>query len=262
MGLISRLFKDKENVREQDNILIGNNNSSEEIIDNKEDGKSENHIEEIDYSKEFDIDKEYIVKKELSLEDGSIIQKGTCFRVDGVDGKEYDVHFEMKEGNKYNNDLGDGYKFSLNTLKNISEVNNEYISREGVLEQINNDLDLEEKKFIEEHYKDYGKFTDKYIEDMNNYRIHELQEGNNIVDPIGIKEYIDHEIYSYEVEKKERGAEEELESDYDYWNENLYMGRLEENILNSSPRNTLEGILKSPLENKINTNMNKEYEME
>lgn len=246
MGLINRMFKSKEKNVEVERV--DKFKAKEEVI------------EMIDYSKEIDMNNEFKITKELKLEDGSIIQKGTCFIIEGFENGEYQVHFEAKEGNKYNNDLGDNYKFSFNTLKNISEVNNtvENINREAVLEHINKYLSLGEKNFIEGEYKDFYKFTDKYIEDMNKYRNHELQENDNIVDPISVEEYIEHEIFSHETEKKEKELEAKLEEDYDYWNEDLYMGRLEENILSTKPVNMLENVLKSSL----NNNLNNEYEME
>ncbi|MDM0612792.1 hypothetical protein QTH09_17415, partial [Clostridium perfringens] len=54
--------------------------------------------------------KEYILNKDLNI-DGSFIEKGTSFFVEGFKNDKFEVHFEGNENNSYKNDVGNGYYF-------------------------------------------------------------------------------------------------------------------------------------------------------
>lgn len=60
--------------------------------------------------------------KDLSLEDGSRIKEGTEFLVEGYyDDKKVALHFSADEENKYKNEFGDEYFFSLEQIREFAK---------------------------------------------------------------------------------------------------------------------------------------------
>ncbi|WP_043013151.1 hypothetical protein [Clostridium perfringens] len=76
--------------------------------------------------------KEYILNKDLNV-DGSFIEKGTSFFIEGFKGEKFEVHFEDNESNIYKNDIGNGYYFNefelskMIDLTKIKEINGKEI---------------------------------------------------------------------------------------------------------------------------------------
>ncbi|EGT0000235.1 hypothetical protein I9Y31_002528 [Clostridium perfringens] len=117
--------------------------------------------------------KEYILNKDLNI-DGSFIEKGTSFFVEGFKDDKFEVHFEGNENNSYKNDIGNGYYFDefelskMVDLTKIKELNGKEI------EVFNNQYlyKTSEKKFSD------NELNQKY-EEWRIQRADENQDKNN-----------------------------------------------------------------------------------
>ncbi|XZM35195.1 hypothetical protein ACSXAY_17325 (plasmid) [Clostridium perfringens] len=117
--------------------------------------------------------KEYILNKDLNI-DGSFIEKGTSFFVEGFKDDKFEVHFEGNENNSYKNDIGNGYYFDefelskMVDLTKIKELNGKEI------EVFNNQYlyKTSEKKFSD------NELNQKY-EEWRTQRADENQDKNN-----------------------------------------------------------------------------------
>ena len=117
--------------------------------------------------------KEYILNKDLNI-DGSFIEKGTSFFVEGFKNDKFEVHFEGNENNSYKNDIGNGYYFDefelskMVDLTKIKELNGKEI------EVFNNQYlyNTSEKKFSD------NELNQKY-EEWRIQRAEENQDKNN-----------------------------------------------------------------------------------
>ncbi|WP_042266500.1 hypothetical protein [Clostridium perfringens] len=68
--------------------------------------------------------KEYILNRDLNV-DGSFIEKGTSFFIEGFKGEKFEVHFEDNESNIYKNDIGNGYyfdEFELSKMVDLTKI--------------------------------------------------------------------------------------------------------------------------------------------
>ena len=117
--------------------------------------------------------KEYILNKDLNI-DGSFIEKGTSFFVEGFKNDKFEVHFEGNENNSYKNDVGNGYYFDefelskMVDLTKIKELNGKEI------EVFNNQYLY---KTSEKKYSD-NELHQKY-EEWRTQRAEENQDKNN-----------------------------------------------------------------------------------
>ncbi|MDU1309041.1 MAG: hypothetical protein E6936_16520, partial [Clostridium perfringens] len=117
--------------------------------------------------------KEYILNKDLNI-DGSFIEKGTSFFVEGFKNDKFEVHFEGNENNSYKNDVGNGYYFDefelskMVDLTKIKELNGKEI------EVFNNQYLY---KNSEKKYSD-NELHQKY-EEWRTQRAEENQDKNN-----------------------------------------------------------------------------------
>ena len=117
--------------------------------------------------------KEYILNKDLNI-DGSFIEKGTSFFVEGFKNGKFEVHFEGNENNFYKNDIGNGYYFDefelskMVDLTKIKELNGKEI------EVFNNQYLY---KTSEKKYSD-NELHQKY-EEWRTQRAEENQDKNN-----------------------------------------------------------------------------------
>ncbi|MGU8487758.1 hypothetical protein ACV3OC_13110 [Clostridium perfringens] len=117
--------------------------------------------------------KEYILNKDLNI-DGSFIEKGTSFFVEGFKNGKFEVHFEGNENNSYKNDIGNGYYFDefelskMVDLTKIKELNGKEI------EVFNNQYLY---KTSEKKYSD-NELHQKYAE-WRTQRAEENQDKNN-----------------------------------------------------------------------------------
>ena len=199
-----------------------------EYMDRNEYRKEEN--------KELDLTKEFITSKDLNLEDGSFIQKGTSFFIEGdIDGK-YALHFEVREGNVYSNELGDEYYFSENDIRNFSTVveNKEEITihdidintdklkgnqlecillcdYERFKEKVINEVEKENLIYLERNNIDFDDYLDGYFKKVNEA----LNKGETYK---GFGNYLDDYVM------------DNLEREYDKWNEDNYMENYEKMI--------------------------------
>ena len=117
--------------------------------------------------------KEYILNKDLNI-DGSFIEKGTSFFVEGFKNDKFEVHFEGNENNSYKNDVGNGYyfdEFELSKMVDLTKIkelngkeievfNNQYLYKNS------------EKKYSE------NELHQKY-EEWRTQRAEENQDKNN-----------------------------------------------------------------------------------
>lgn len=157
--------------------------------------------------------------RDLSFRDGSFIEKGTSFVIDGIKDDVVELHFEevnkdSKNVYKRNDGIGDNYSFKVDEILEFSNPSKEGIERygninmmeydkENLLEILNNDISKSQKDFIEANYENYEKFIDVYIEDMEKYKSYELNVNKQSADIIDIKEYINHEIDVHNENQKE-----------------------------------------------------------
>lgn len=117
--------------------------------------------------------KEYILNKDLNI-DGSFIEKGTSFFIEGFKNGKFEVHFESNENNSYKNDIGNGYYFDefelskMIDLTKIKELNGKEI------EVYNNQYLY---KTSEKKYSD-NELHQKYDE-WRTQRVEENQDKNN-----------------------------------------------------------------------------------
>lgn len=224
------LDKTKEYEKDKDmnleNEIVGK--AGNEYMDRNEYSKKEN--------KELDITKEFITTKELKLEDGSFIQEGTSFFIEGdIDGK-YALHFETREGNTYSNELGDEYYFNESDISDFSIVadNKEEITiadidintdelkgsqlecilscdYERFKEKVINEVEKENLIYLERNNIDFDDYLDGYLKEVNEA----LNKGETYK---GFGKYIDDYVI------------DNLEREYDKWNEECYMENYEKMI--------------------------------
>ncbi|WP_338730416.1 hypothetical protein [Clostridium perfringens] len=97
--------------------------------------------------------KEYILNKDLNI-DGSFIEKGTSFFIEGFKNGKFEVYFEGNENNSYKNDIGNGYyfdEFELSKMidltkikelngKEIEVYNNQYLYKTSEKKYSDNEL--------------------------------------------------------------------------------------------------------------------------
>ena len=129
----------------------------------RENGISHNEEKEIDDSKE------HIITKDLNLEDGSFINKGTSFLIEGFKDGKYEVLFEYTSNNIYNSEHGNQYFFEANELMSFSKEGERSIHEVRYENSINieaeritiKDLNLEDGSFIK-------KGTSFFVEDFEN----------------------------------------------------------------------------------------------
>ena len=178
--------------------------------------------------KEIDDTKEHIITKDLYLEDGSFIEKGTSFFIEGFKDGKYNIHFENNLNNKYHNELGDDYLFNSKELSDFSnEAWNLSITENLTQYDLNNILDLELKEFnelvqalIPENDKDFmekrnlriSSYTQEYL---NQAKEHDFEKEDFM------------SFYSY----LDRGITGIMELEYDRYNEETYMERYEDTVL-------------------------------
>lgn len=181
--------------------------------------------------KGIDDTKERITIKDLNLEDGSFIEKGTSFFIEGFKDGKYNIHFEKNSNNKYHNELGDDYLFNSKELSDFSKEAWNLSIRENLTQyDLNNILDLELKEFNELVQalipEDDIKFMEKrdlnissYIQEyLNQAKEHDFEKE----DFKSFHSYLDREIMGI------------LEDEYDRYNEETYMERYEEMVLGKS----------------------------
>ncbi|MFQ8921910.1 MAG: ImmA/IrrE family metallo-endopeptidase [Clostridium paraputrificum] len=187
-------------------------------------------------NKELDITKEFITVKDLNLEDGSFIQKGTSFFIEGdIDGK-YSLHFETKEGNIYSNEFGDEYYFNKSDIRDFSTVveNDEEITIDNI--DINtNELRADRLECILSC--EYEKLKEKIINDVPKENLMYLERYNVDFDEYlegylqGVKEALDKgETYKGFGNYLDDYVMDKLEREYDKWNEEYYMKNYERMI--------------------------------
>lgn len=97
--------------------------------------------------------KEYILNKDLNI-DGSLIEKGTSFFVEGFKNDKFEVHFEGNKNNSYKNDIGNGYyfdEFELSKMVDLTKIkelngkeievfNNQYLYKTSEKKYSDNEL--------------------------------------------------------------------------------------------------------------------------
>ena len=97
--------------------------------------------------------KEYILNKDLNI-DGSFIEKGTSFFVEGFKNDKFEVHFEGNKNNSYKNDIGNGYyfdEFELSKMVDLTKIkelngkeievfNNQYLYKTSEKKYSDNEL--------------------------------------------------------------------------------------------------------------------------
>ncbi|MDZ4994444.1 hypothetical protein GNF80_15965 [Clostridium perfringens] len=119
--------------------------------------------------------KEYILNKDLNI-DGSFIEKGTSFFVEGFKDGKFEVHFEGNKNNTYKNDIGNGYYFDefelskMVDLIKIKELNGKEI-------EVYNDKYLYKTSEKDKKYSD-NELYQKY-EEWRIQRAEENQDKNN-----------------------------------------------------------------------------------
>lgn len=181
--------------------------------------------------KGIDDTKERITIKDLNLEDGSFIEKGTSFFIEGFKDGKYNIHFEKNSNNKYHNELGDDYLFNSKELSDFSkEAWNLSIRKNLTQYDLNNILDLELKefnelvqalipeddiKFMEKRNLNISSYTQEYL---NQAKEHDFEKE----DFMSFYSYLDREITGI------------MELEYDRYNEETYMERYEEMLLGKS----------------------------
>ncbi|WP_043014039.1 hypothetical protein [Clostridium perfringens] len=158
--------------------------------------------------------KEYILNKDLNI-DGSFIEKGTSFFVEGFKNDKFEVHFEGNKNNSYKNDIGNGYYFDefelskMVDLTKIKELNGKEI------EVFNNQYlyNTSEKKYSDnELHQKYDEWRTQRAEenqDKNNPFIWDCTEESarkDFSEFIGLKEPISCDEmlgleYKYEIGK-------------------------------------------------------------
>lgn len=208
--------------------------------------------------KDINNDKEYMPKKDLNLEDGSFIEKGTSFFIEGFKDGKYNIHFEKNSNNKYHNELGDDYLFNSKELSDFSKEAWNLSIRENLTQyDLNNILDLELKefnelvqalipeddiKFMEKRNLNISSYTQEYL---NQAKEHDFEKE----DFMSFYSYLDREITGI------------MELEYDRYNEETYMERYEEMVLGKS--NNMKSNNKNiGIELDIFKSKNNELEME
>lgn len=117
--------------------------------------------------------KEYILNKDLDI-DGSFIEKGTSFFIEGFKDDKFEVHFEGNENNSYKNDIGNDYyydEFELSKMIDLTKIK-ELNGKE--IEVYNNKYLY---KISEKKYSD-NELNQKY-EEWRTQRAEENQDKNN-----------------------------------------------------------------------------------
>lgn len=117
--------------------------------------------------------KEYILNKDLNI-DGSFIEKGTSFLVEGFKNGKFEVHFEGNENNSYKNDIGNGYYFDEFELAKMVDLNKIKELNGKEIEVFNNQYLY---KTSEKKYSD-NELHQKYDE-WRTRRAEENQDKNN-----------------------------------------------------------------------------------
>ena len=140
--------------------------------------------------------KEYILNKDLNI-DGSFIEKGTSFFVEGFKNGKFEVHFEGNENNFYKNDIGNGYYFDefelskMVDLTKIKELNGKEI------EVFNNQYlyNTSEKKYsdneLHQKYDEWRTQREEENQDKNNPFIWDCTEESarkDFSEFLGLKE--------------------------------------------------------------------------
>lgn len=100
------------------------------------------------------IEKEYTTESDIKLGDGSFIMEGTSFFVEGFRNGEFEVHFEVKEGNRYipNGGVGDGYYLSEDEIlrySDLSKTKDLYRDeKKNLKEDIHQKVNIKEKEAV------------------------------------------------------------------------------------------------------------------
>ncbi|MDB2085240.1 hypothetical protein [Clostridium paraputrificum] len=178
--------------------------------------------------KGIDDTKERITIKDLNLEDGSFIEKGTSFFIEGFKDGKYNIHFEKNSNNKYHNELGDDYLFNSKELSDFSkEAWNLSITENLTQYDLNNILDLELKEFNELVQALIPEDDIKFMEKRNLNIYSYTQEYLNQAKEHDFEKEDFKRFYSY-LDREIMGI---LEDEYDRYNEETYMERYEEMVL-------------------------------
>ena len=232
-GIYNNLTSDYDILEEKFLETLNELNEYKNINRILTDELNEYREKEISTNEEKGIDdtKERITIKDLNLEDGSFIEKGTSFFIEGFKDGKYNIHFEKNSNNKYHNELGDDYLFNSKELSDFSKEAWNLSIRENLTQyDLNNILDLELKefnelvqalipeddiKFMEKRNLNISSYTQEYL---NQAKEHDFEKE----DFMSFYSYLDREITGI------------MELEYDRYNEETYMERYEEMVLGKS----------------------------
>ncbi|XZM35346.1 hypothetical protein ACSXAY_18480 (plasmid) [Clostridium perfringens] len=158
--------------------------------------------------------KEYILNKDLNI-DGSFIEKGTSFFVEGFKNDKFEVHFEGNKNNSYKNDIGNGYyfdEFELSKMVDLTKIkelngkeievyNNQYLYKTSEKKYIANEL--------HQKYEEWRTQRAEENQDKNNPFIWDCTEESarkDFSEFLGLKEPMSYDEmlgleYKYEIGK-------------------------------------------------------------
>ncbi|MDU6522124.1 hypothetical protein [Clostridium sp.] len=226
-GIYNNLTSDYDILEEKFLETLNEYKNINRILTDELDGYREKEISPNE-EKGIDDTKERITIKDLNLEDGSFIEKGTSFFIEGFKDGKYNIHFEKNSNNKYHNELGDDYLFNSKELSDFyKEAWNLSITENLTQYNLNNILDLELKefnelvqalipeddiKFMEKRNLNISSYTQEYL---NQAKEHDFEKE----DFMSFCSYLDREIT------------EVMELEYDRYNEETYMERYEDTVL-------------------------------
>ncbi|PWX16687.1 hypothetical protein CYK65_15505 [Clostridium perfringens] len=118
--------------------------------------------------------KEYILNKDLNI-DGSFIEKGTSFFVEGFKNDKFEVHFEGNENNSYKNDIGNGYYFDEFELSKMVDLTK--------IKELNGKEIKVYNGYLYKSFDENKKYTDNELyqkyEEWRTQRAEENQDKNN-----------------------------------------------------------------------------------